>query len=239
MFRLASAPRKRNLFTRAVESLGSRIVRGELTPGDTLPNETDLARELGASRTVVREAVKALAAKGLLEARTRTGTRVLESIHWNLLDLDVLAWRYAAMPRTQFFRELFEIRRMIEPAAAELAAGRATPEDVAAIAQAYAEMVTVDVDAAGDAAIEADLRFHRAVLAAAHNELLAQMGGLIGVGLLASFRISSASYDVGLPLHRQVLDAIRARRPAQAREAMERLLLTTRELLDSELTDSA
>ena len=91
MFRQAAPPRKRNRFAHAVEELGSRILRGDLKPGEIMPNEAELGRKLGASRTVVREAVKSLAAKGLLEPRTRTGTRVLESIHWNLLDLDILA----------------------------------------------------------------------------------------------------------------------------------------------------
>ena len=123
----------------------------------------------------MREAVKTLAAKGLLEARPRIGTRVLEPTHWNLLDLDVLGWRYATMPRTQFFRELFEIRRMIEPNAAALAAERATDEEIAALDAAYAAMQATDH--ASDAAIDADLRFHRAVLDCSHNELLVQMGG--------------------------------------------------------------
>jgi DNA-binding FadR family transcriptional regulator len=233
MFRQAALPRKRNRFAQAVEELGSRILRGDLKPGDFLPNEAELGLELGASRTVVREAVKSLAAKGLLELRTRTGTRVLEPIHWNLLDLDVLGWRYAAMPRTQFFRELFEIRRMIEPAAAALAAERATGADLAMLEQAY--LVMEAVDHGSDAAIEADLHFHWAILVGSHNDLLLQMGGLISVGLRASFRISTRSYDVGLPLHRRVLDAIRDRHPEQARENMAQLLTGTREFLDREL----
>lgn len=233
MFRQATLPRTRNRFANAVEDLGSRILRGDLKPGEILPNEAELGRELGASRTVVREAVKSLAAKGLLQPRTRTGTRVLESFHWNLLDLDVLGWRYAAMPRSQFFRGLFEIRTMIEPVAAALAAERATGADLAVLEQTY--LVMEAVDHASDAAIDADLRFHRAILAGSHNDLLLQMGGLISVGLLASFRISSRSYDAGLPLHKRVLDAIRDRHAEQARENMAVLLSSTREFLEREL----
>jgi len=233
MFRQAAPPRKRNHFAHAVEELGSRILRGDLKPGETLPNEVELGRELGASRTVVREAVKSLAAKGLLEPRTRTGTRVLEPIHWNLLDLDVPGWRYAAMPHTQFFRELFEIRRMIEPAAAALAAERATGADLALLEQAYRAMEAVDHGS--DAAIEADLRFYRAILAGSHNDLLLQMGGLISVWLRASFRISTRSYDAGLPLHGRVFEAICDRHPELARENMAQLLSSKREFLEREL----
>ena len=182
---------------------------------------------------MVREAVKTLAAKGLLEARPRIGTRVLEPTHWNLLDLDVLGWRYATMPRTQFFRELFEIRRMIEPNAAALAAERATDEEIAALDAAYAAMQAADHSS--DAAIDADLRFHRAVLACSHNELLVQMGGVIAVGLLVSFRISSHSYGHSLSKHGDVLEAIRRHAPDEARAAMERLLSGTREFLEAEL----
>ncbi len=229
-------PRKRNLFGLVLEELGSRIVRGELQPGRTLP-EADLCRDLGASRTVVREALKSLSAKGLVDTRTRTGTRVLEATHWNLLDLDVLGWRYAAMPRMQFFGELFELRRMIEPHAAGLAAERATKGDIEAIAGAYADMQNAPQQS--PSAIDADLRFHRAVLAAAHNELLAQMASVIGAGLLTSFRISSSSFDVFVPQHGEILEAIRHARPAAARAAMDKLLLSTREFLERELEERA
>jgi GntR family galactonate operon transcriptional repressor len=159
---------------------------------------------------------------------------VLAPTHWNLLDLDVLNWRYAVMPRLQFFRELFEIRGMIEPAAAALAAQRATEADLGALADAYRAMEAADPTS--DAAIGADLHFHRMILAACYNDLLVQMAGVIGVGLLTSFRMTSRSYEVFLPMHRQVLDPIAARRAAKARAAMEQLLVRTREFLERELT---
>lgn len=230
-FRRVAPPRKRNLFAHVVEEIGSGIVRGVYRPGEVLPAEGELGRALGASRPVVREAVKSLAAKGLVESRTRTGTRVLAPTHWNLLDLDVLGWRYAAMPRMQFFRELFEIRRMIEPQAAALAAERATEADIAALASAMEDMKV----ATGDAEIEADLRFHRGILTGAHNELVVQMGGVIGVGLLTSFRISPESFAVFLKLHERVFEGIRDRRPDAARAAMDELLLETRRFLEGEL----
>jgi DNA-binding FadR family transcriptional regulator len=230
---LFGASRKRNLFAHVVEDLGSRIVRGKLKPGDPFPNEADLGREFGASRSVIREAVKSLAAKGLLESRTRTGIRVLDASHWNLLDLDVLTWRYGAMEPHAFFRELFEIRRMIEPEASALAAERATAAEVAVIDKAYQAMETAEKTT--DAAIMADLDFHRAILSAAHNDLLLQMGKLIGVGLLVSYRISTDPYTVFLGRHKDVLTAIRKRRPEAARRMMDKLLTGTRDYLDTHL----
>lgn len=232
----ATRRRKHSLFAHVVEELGSRIVRGDFEPGEAVPNEADLGREFQASRSVIREAVKSLAAKGLLEAKTRSGTRVLPSTSWNLLDLDVLGWRYNAMPPQQFFRELFEIRGMIEPAAAAFAAERATDDDIALIAEAYREMCATEQ--ASQAAIDADLQFHRAILAAGRNDLMAQLGGVISVGLLISFRISSATYAVFLKRHGKVLDAIRARKPAKAREAMNALITETRVFLERELAQT-
>ena len=118
-----------------------------------------------------------------------------------------------------------------------MAAERATAEDIASLTAAYAEMQAADP--AGDAAIDADLRFHRQVLACTHNELLVQMGSVIGVGLLVSFRISSESYGASLPRHGDVLAAIRARDAAGARKAMERLLKGTRESIVRELAEGA
>jgi GntR family transcriptional regulator, galactonate operon transcriptional repressor len=229
--------RKRNLFSHVVEDLGSRIVRGDFKPGSALPNEAVLGQEFEASRSVIREAVKALAAKGMIESRTRTGIRVLSPIHWNLLDPEVLGWRYSAMPPAQFLREIFEIRGLIEPQAAAFSAERASKTDIAEIAAAYAAME--EADQPGSAAINADLRFHRAVLAGAHNHLLLQMGNLIGVGLTVSYGLSSDSFEVFLPRHKDVLDAITAHKPNAAHDAMQRLLGDTRTYLDKQLSRPA
>jgi GntR family galactonate operon transcriptional repressor len=221
--------RRRNLFAQVVEELGSRIVRGDLGPDEAFPKEADLEREFGVSRSVIREAVKTLAAKGLLESKTRTGIRALAPMHWNLLDGEVLSWRYAAMQPLQFFTELFEIRAMIEPEAAALAAVRAAPSDIVEIETAFQAMV--EASQANVPGIEADLRFHRGILAAGGNPLLLQMGNLISVGLYISHRFSRESFVLFLPMHRRVLDAIKARQPAEARAAMQRLLTETRDYM--------
>jgi len=226
--------RKRNLFSHVVEELGRRIVGGDFKPGAALPNEAVLGKEFDASRSVIREAVKSLAAKGLIESRTRTGIRVLPPLHWNLLDPQLLGWRYSTMPPAQFYREIFEIRGLIEPQAAAFAAKRASKTEIAEITAAYAAMEAAD--APGNEAINADLRFHHAILAGAHNDLLLQMGNLIGVGLMVSYRLSTDSYTVFLPLHKKVADGIAARTPDAAHDAMARLLADTHAFLDTELS---
>lgn len=223
-------PRRRNLLSHVVGHLGGRIVRGEISPGDLLPSEAQLGRDLRVSRTVVREAVKSLAAKGLLESRTRTGARVLPPTHWNLLDYDVLTWRYAAMPRVEFVRELFEIRLLIEPAAAELAAARATRVQLAEIEVALQSMELAD--RAGEDALEADLAFHRAVLAGSGNVLLLQLGALVAVGLLMSFSISRETFKPFLKMHRHVYEAVARRDGAKARKTMQELIVRTRRFLE-------
>ncbi len=226
---LLSAPltghRRLNLHAQVVRELGLRIVGGTPAPGASLPNEIQLGREFGVSRTVIREGIKSLAAKGLVVARTRVGTRVREARAWNLLDPDVLSWRYETMPRMDFFRDLFEIRRVVEPAAAELAAEKGKPQDHRAVNDACAAMEQADPQS--EAAIEADIAFHTAVLTACRNDLLSQMGTLIGVGLATSFRLSTRFYPLSLPYHRPVAAAITARRPVAARKRMLDLLAHT------------
>jgi GntR family transcriptional regulator, galactonate operon transcriptional repressor len=221
---------KRSLFAFVVESLGTRIVKGELNPLLPFPKEADLGIEFAASRSVIREAVKSLAARGLIASKTRTGIRVLEPIHWNLLDAEVLKWRYSAMPQAQFNGELFEIRQMIEPEAARLAARRGSRREIAAIGQAFAAMS--EAARLGTPGIEADLLFHRAILAASHNALLLQMGNLITVGLTIAHRISAESFVVFLPMHEAVYDAIAKRDSDRARKAMHHLLSQTQHFMD-------
>ena len=221
---------KRNLFAHVVESLGGRIVKGELNPAVPFPKEADLGVEFGASRSVIREAVKSLAARGLIASQTRTGIRVLEPINWNLLDVEVLNWRYSAMPPALFYGELFEIRQMIEPGAARLAAGRGTPAEIAAIGEAFEAMSEAGRN--NVSGVEADLRFHRSILAAGHNDLLLQMGNLIAVGLHIAHRISSESFVVFLPMHKAVYDAIVRHDAEAARATMQHLLSETHEFMN-------
>src|SRR5262249_28543630 len=126
----------RNLHGQIVHTIGRQILRGDLRPGDPVPTPHDLP----ASRTALREAIKVLAAKGLVEARPKTGTRVRSRDAWNLLDPDVLAWRQDGAPPLRFVRSVTELRAIIEPGAAALAATRATTADLAAMERAYLDM---------------------------------------------------------------------------------------------------
>jgi GntR family transcriptional regulator, galactonate operon transcriptional repressor len=223
---------EQSLHGRIVHAIGRRILCGNLQPGALLPAE----RELHASRTVVREAVKVLAAKGLVESRPKTGTRVRARDAWNLLDPDVLAWQRDGAPTASHgaqLRALAEVRRIIEPAAADLAATRADARDIAALEQALDDMEATAPPARGgdlEAFVQADMRFHLAILRACRNDLLEQMSRVVYSALLVSFRSTSAlpgSAKASLPKHRAILDAIRAGHPRRAGAAMRRLVQST------------
>ncbi len=114
------------LFGQVAQKLAVAIITGAVKAGEVLPDEDDLRSDISVSRTAYREAVKVLTAKGLVEARPKSGTRAAPRESWNLLDPDVLAWHFEADPNEKFIRDLFELRRFAEPAAARLAAQRRT-----------------------------------------------------------------------------------------------------------------
>ena len=211
----------KNVHGGTVDLLGEAIVTGRYPVGSSLPPEPVLCDELGVSRTVIREAVKSLIAKGLLVTGPKVGTRVLAEEQWNWFDPDVVAWQSRAGLSRDFLRDLQELRRLVEPAAVRLAAARATPQDIAEIEAAYAGM-KLSIEEGGDY-VSSDLRFHQGLLRAAHNRMVAQMGKALGALLRTSFEISTARLDgpaLSLPLHRAVLDAVIARSPAKAERAI-------------------
>jgi DNA-binding FadR family transcriptional regulator len=216
------------LHGRIVHSVGRRIVTGEIRPGERLPT----AAHVRASRGVVREAVKVLAAKGLVVSRPKTGTRVRPPESWNLLDPDVLAWRQEREPRGPFLGKLTEVRLMIEPGAAELAARRAGPAQLASLSAALGDMrAALDLSPPDyEAYNEADVRFHRAIVQASDNEVLEQVGAVVNTTLLVAFNAAirvPGLARASLPRHQAILDAIRRRQPKRARATMRRLVRNT------------
>jgi DNA-binding FadR family transcriptional regulator len=210
----------KNIHGSIVDLLGEAIVSGRYAVGSSLPPEPLLGEELGVSRTVIREAVKALIAKGLLTTGPKVGTRVLPDEQWNWFDNDIVLWRSKAGQTRDFIRDLQELRRVVEPAAVRLAAERATAADIAEIESAYAGMKHA-VEHGGDY-VSHDLRFHQGLLRACHNRMVVQMSKALGTLLRTSFEISTSRPHgpaSSLPLHRAVLDAVIARQPARAEKA--------------------
>lgn len=213
----------RGLHGQVVHELGGRILSGRIRPGTTI-DLSSVESELGVSRTVLRESLKVLAAKGLVGARQKVGTFVTSPEQWNMLDADVLRWRVAAQPTPALLDQLAEVRWIVEPASAALAATRRTDADVDALSTALAGMDTTEHDAAG--VIEADLRFHTALLEATHNVLIASLKGVIEQGLRQRDLLvhSHPMASDPIPSHSAVLDAVRARDALAAEQAMRALL---------------
>lgn len=210
----------RNLHGHVVQELGQRIVGGKVRPGEVFPREETLAESLHVSRTALREALKVLSAKGLIESRAGVGARVMDESHWNQLDPDVLAWRCASMPTDDFIHKLVQMRKIIEPAAAAAAAEHRSDAQLAVIAEGLGLM---EASSTLDEWAEADLKFHDAVLRATGNELLSSLFTVIETALGTFFVLSArtaANFKYSLPYHQQVFHAIRDREPTVASEAM-------------------
>lgn len=211
----------KNVHGNTVDVLGLAIISGRYPVGTVIPPEPLLCEELGVSRTVIRESVKSLAAKGLISTSPKVGTKVLPSDRWNWFDPDVIIWQSRVGLTPEFLRDLQDLRRVMEPAAVRLAAERATAEDIKNIEAAYDGMRRAVVE--GGDYVSYDLRFHQGLLLACRNRMLVQMSKALSALLRTSFEVSTKMKDGprdSLPLHRAVLDAVIAKDPARAEKAI-------------------
>lgn len=205
--------------------LGTAILAGRHQPGEIFDGEIEQAERLGVSRTAYREAVRILTAKGLLESRPKTGTRVTPRSRWNMLDPDVLAWMFAGEPDEGFVHDLFELRGVIEPAASAFAAHRRTEAHLQEMSEAIDGMRRHGLTTPEGRA--ADQQFHKTILAAACNEPLASLASSVGaaVSWTTTFKHRTRALPRDpLPDHVAVYEAIRAQDPARAHAAMAELL---------------
>lgn len=221
----------RNLTYGMLDSLGRAIVTGHYER-EAFPTEAELAKQHGVSRSVTREAVKMLTAKGLLSARPRQGTVVQPSTRWNLFDTDVLRWLLERQFSVDLLRQFNQLRVAIEPEAAALAARFASEDDLTAISAGLARMEAAERGM--DDTLEADIAFHVAILRASGNPFYAQFRDVVGTALRTSIRftnrIKGRTANVGD--HGAVRDAIAARDPDAARTAMRALIGDVLDLIE-------
>ncbi|MDB6088901.1 MAG: FadR family transcriptional regulator [Gammaproteobacteria bacterium] len=221
-----------NLTYSIAHDLGIAIVTGAYSAQNPIPIEAELCRKYGASRPVLREAVKMLAAKGLLGARQRRGTWVQPEENWNLLDPDVLGWLLERKYSPALLIEFTEIRLSMEPGAAALAAQVAGPAEKAAIRSAIERMQAAD--RGDDDPLDADIAFHVAVLRATRNRFYAQLTGFTATALRFSIQKTNRYKGVQLASiadHKKVADAIVAGKAAAAGEAMRKLIQEALDLI--------
>lgn len=220
----------RNLTWDVVNDLGGQIVRGDYAPGDMIPNEASLGKEFGVGRSAIREAVKMLTAKGLVDPRPKRGTAVLPLIHWNFLDADVLSWALDGGPDRSFFIELIQMRSAIEPESAALAAERQNSNDIAAIRRAFERLKHADENQLD--LVSPDLEFHTAIVVASGNRFMRPLLTVHEAALKTSFRVTNAAFGqkFNLPAHEKILRAIERGRPELARRSVRALLDASHEV---------
>jgi GntR family galactonate operon transcriptional repressor len=216
-----------NLHSRVTKALGLRLIKAQ-DSGEQVafPNEAEMCEQLGVSRSILREAVKVLADKGMVVVRPRSGTRARPRADWNLLDPDILCWQAEARPDSRFLRELCEVRLAIEPTASGFAAVRATAEETAAMAACLERREALDAGAREEC-VASNLRFYEAVVAASHNPMFRQLSASIRIPMQVAL-----SYTVGLPAlrtlerdaHRALYEAIVRHDPQAARTAAEEIV---------------
>ena len=215
----------RRLHGSVAHKLGTAILSGEYAPGDTLSGEVEFSKTLDVSRSAYREAVQVLTAKGLVESRPKIGTRILPRSRWNLLDPDVLAWAFAGEPDIAFVRGLFELRAIVEPAAAALAAERRERTGLRIMKDALVAMRRHTL--ATEAGRAADREFHDAVLTATRNDALIVLSASIGaaVNWTTQFKQRARALPRNpIPDHVLVYDAIAAGNATGASAAMRTLV---------------
>ncbi|EYD75627.1 putative transcriptional regulatory protein, GntR family [Rubellimicrobium mesophilum DSM 19309] len=221
----------RNSHAQVVDAIGADIIQGRLLQGSILPRDEDLVSRFGVSRTVLREAMKTLTAKGLLVARSRVGTKVRPRDDWNMFDADVLRWHMEGGTGKAFFADLSEMRLAIEPYAAGLAAARASVEDVANM-RSTVERMAAAPDRRSFAAV--DIELHRQVAKASGNVFMHSVSALIEAALLSSFWISSPAESPIIQSevtedHRRIVEAIAARDGPSAEAAMRHVIVVGRD----------
>lgn len=223
----------RNLTYGLLEALGRAIVTGYYDKR-VFPTEAELAQQHAVSRSVTREAVKMLTAKGLLSARPRQGTIIQPTTYWNLFDADVLRWILERKLSVELLRHFNQLRVAIEPAAAALAAIHADAAQRQAISAGLARMEAAEKGQ--DNALDADIAFHVAVLRASNNPFFLQFRDVVSTALRSSIRFTNriAGRSASVADHAAVRDAIVKRNEAGARAAMQRIISDVLELIEKD-----
>lgn len=222
----------KNIHGGTLDALGEALARGDYLPGQKLPPEQQLCDLLGVSRTILREVVKSLVAKGLITTGPKIGTIVQPSERWNWFDRDVVAWQARVGLSPQLLDDLQELRAVIEPQAVALACERATPEDLQTLENAFAGMQAAVESGSQDDYIRHDEAFHIGLLRASHNQMFLQMGQALASLLKQSFLIASRTPDQGiarsLPYHWDIVLAIHAGDPVQGHARARHLIDSAR-----------
>ncbi|MBP1132417.1 MULTISPECIES: FadR/GntR family transcriptional regulator [Serratia] len=215
---------QRNLSYLLAEKLGQQILAGDYQAGSILPGEMELGEQFGVSRTAVREAVKMLAAKGMLLPRPRIGTRVMPQSQWNFLDQDLLTWWMTKENFDQVMQHFLILRTSLEPQACSLAAAHASTQQTARLAELMAEMRALHIQFDREHWIQVDTQFHQLIYEASGNPFLTSFANLFSSVYQSYFRAITGNEVIKLQHHQAIVDAILAGDSAEALAACQILL---------------
>lgn len=226
---------------RLTESFGKQIVQGTYLPGTALPSEAELCERFDTSRNVMREVIKVLSTKKLIDAQRHRGLFVMPQEQWNYLDADVLEWALEKGTNPALIKSLIEVRSLIEPTISRWAAERATAVDLVAIEANFNEMAAnmnnIHVFQ------EADIRFHKAILDATHNMVIQQLSDAVSALQRAIFDYTFLSgidhMQLTIKEHQDLFEAIRRKNPLAAEEASYKMVSRTAQRADMDLNQNA
>ena len=219
---LSGRPAARNFHTFVINEIGLGIVTGRFPVGSILANDAVMMETYGVSRTVLREALKTLEAKGMVEARPKVGTRVTPASRWSFFDPQVLSWHFYAAPDQRFFESLFDVRGALESRAIALASARRTAEHMRLMKYWLHQMDLAEgnLEAHGLSALE----IHRTIAEASRNALLRSVTGIVELTLALALKSldgpSTAPYcSASLAAHTALVSAIESGAAAAAAQA--------------------
>lgn len=224
----------RNLNIQIAREIARKILSGELPQGGIIPGEVYLCTQFGVSRTVLREAIKLLKSKGMLESKPKVGTRVCCDTQWNFLDAQMLEWMAGVETTENVYRQFLELRRAIEPQATALAAARATPEQRTELTTLFQQMDQIAQDFDQQRWTEVDTQFHQLIFLATGNSFYTPFGNVMAAMLKWFIRFSSKEGGVCIEEHRRIYQAIMAGDPEQALQASMSLMESHKHRLGDE-----
>lgn len=220
----AIAGANRNLNLQVARAIAVKILSGELKEGSIIPGEISLCEQFGVSRTALREAIKLLASKGMIESRPKVGTRVCNKTNWNFLDVQLLEWMVGVETTEDIYQEFLELRKAIEPQACAIAAERATKEQRIELTKAFEKMVAVAENFDPDEWIEVDTAFHRLIFISTGNSFYVPFGNVLATMFKWFIRFSSKDGGMCIQEHRAIYEGIMAGDPQRAFNASRELM---------------
>lgn len=210
-----------------VHEIGREIVTGILLPGDKLPHESEIIKRFNGSRTAIREAFRVLTAKGLIEAKQRAGTQVRSRKYWNLLDPDVLSWQSQGALSKEDVPDMIEIRDIVEPRIARLAAKSATDQELDTLEGIYQEIETAGKEGNISSFYVATTTFHLTLFKLCHNELVLRLGGIVQSLCDYEFKLNIAHNKIPEDIAESycaIVTSLRDRDPDGAETTMQTLI---------------